>query len=245
MTETSTGPSAGVSRRDELALGLSRVRQRIADACERAGRDVADITLVVVTKTHPVQDLRLLAEFGVRDLGESREQELTAKHRDLGPVPGAELMRWHFIGRLQTNKARRVARAADLVHSVDRGDLLAPLSRGAATAGREVGALVQVSLDGDPTRGGVVIDQVWRLADEVARTEHLRLRGLMAVAPRDIAPERAFAVLKPLSRRLCLEHPGADILSAGMSADLEAAVTAGATHLRVGTAILGARAPLR
>ncbi len=239
-------------RRAELAAALDRVHHRIAAACTDRGRDPTRITLVVVTKTHPVDDVRRLAELGQRDVGESREQEASLKHAALNAVPGlaADLV-WHFVGRLQSNKARRVAAFADLVHSLDRSALVLPLARGAEARGRRLGVLVQVSLDGDPARGGVPVhdgaagvDRMLRLAEEVAAVPALELRGLMAVAPLGADPVAAFAVLPGLSQRLCAADPGAWIVSAGMSGDLEAAVGAGATHLRVGTAVLGARPPL-
>ena len=228
-------------RRDDLSSALDAVRDRVARACGAAGRDPATLTLVVVTKTHPASDLAHLAALGVRDVGESRDQEATAKHAELA---GAGL-RWHFVGRLQTNKARSVASYTDLLHSLDRSALVAPLGRGAAAAGRVLDCLVQVSLDGDPGRGGVPVAGVPALAAEVAAQEGLRLRGVMAVAPQGADPLRAFAVLPGVLAGLRADHPDADVLSAGMSGDLEAAVHHGATHLRVGSAILGARPPLQ
>lgn len=242
------GSADDAARRRELADGLAGVHRRIAGAAAQAGRDPAGITLVVVTKTHPCADLRRLAAIGVRDIGEAREQEAWAKYTELAGTPQAAGLVWHFVGRLQRNKARRLARYADLVHSVDREDLLAPLGRGAVASGRQVGVLVQLSLDGDPARGGVSVvdgpDRMLRLADAVAATEGLSLRGVMTVGPLGADPRQAFSVLGPLSRRLLRDHPGAAVISAGMSGDLEQAVAAGATHLRVGTAILGARPPL-
>jgi len=232
------------TRRDELASGLAGVHERIEAACAAAGRDPAELTLVVVTKTYPASDLRELGALGVRDLGESREQELAAKRAELAQEPAVREVRWHFIGRLQSNKARAVGELADLVHSVDRPGVLAPLGRGAHLAGRSVGVLLQVSLDGDPGRGGALPKDVPALADAVAATDGLVLRGVMAVAPQDVDPLTAFGVLPGLLARLRADHVHADVISAGMSGDLEAAVTVGATHLRVGTAVLGARSPL-
>jgi hypothetical protein len=235
-----------VSRRDELAANLDAVHRRIERACAAAHRDPAQITLVVVTKTYPVEDIALLAGLGVRDVGESRDQEAAAKYdalADVVPAPAPPL-RWHFIGRLQSNKARHVARYADLVHSVDRASVVEPLARGAQEAGRTVGCLVQVSLDGDPGRGGALPVDVPALADAIAAHEGLVVRGVMAVAPMDADPTQAFAVLPGLYDRLRTVHAHTDTISAGMSGDLEAAVTVGATHLRVGTAVLGARSLL-
>jgi pyridoxal phosphate enzyme (YggS family) len=229
-----------LSRQDQIASGLSAVRHRIELGCAAAGRDPAGVTLVVVTKTYPAADVELLAAMGVRDVGENRDQEAQPKHAACAGLG----LRWHFIGRLQSNKARGVAGYADVVHSIDRASVIAPLGRGAVGAGRTVECLLQVSLDGDPARGGALIDQLPELAAAVAGQPGLVLRGLMAVAPLGVAPEAAFAQLPRLREALMIEHPGADLLSAGMSGDLEAALACGATHLRVGTAVLGARASL-
>jgi len=227
-------------RRDQIAAGLGQVRTRIEHACAAAGRDPATVRLVVVTKTYPVGDVELLAELGVTDVGENRDQEAAAKH-DACVALG---LRWHFIGRLQSNKARSVARYADLVHSLDRASVIAALARGAREAGRTVECLLQVSLDGDPGRGGAPAARLPDLAAAVAAEQGLVLRGLMAVAPLGVPPEIAFQALPALRLALLRSHPTAEFISAGMSGDLEAAVACGATHLRVGTAVLGARPPL-
>jgi pyridoxal phosphate enzyme (YggS family) len=235
------GEASGDSRSDELAAALEAVEARIGAACSAAGRDRAGITLVVVTKTHPAADVARLAALGVRDVAENREQEGSAKHAECGGLPLA----WHFIGQLQTNKARAVSGWADLVHSVDRPALVAALDRGAARAGRVLDCLLQVSLDGEPARGGVPVQKLPALAEAVAAAPALRLRGIMAVAPLEADPLAAFAVLPGLLDQVRRLEPGADVVSAGMSGDLEAAVSCGATHLRVGTAVLGRRPPLR
>jgi PLP dependent protein len=227
-------------RREQIRAGLDAVRRRIEAGCAAAGRDPAEVTLIVVTKTYPASDVRLLHGFGVADVGENRDQEAGPKYdacADLG-------LRWHFIGRLQSNKARHVARYAELVHSVDRPSLVRALGRGARDAGRTLGCLVQVSLDGDPARGGVAPDGLAALADEVAAEPGLELCGLMAVAPLGVEREVAFRPLPSLHSALLADHPSARTVSAGMSGDLEIALRHGATHLRVGTAVLGARPPL-
>ena len=229
-----------MTRTEELAAGLDAVRRRIDAAASDSGRDAAGIALVVVTKTYPASDVRLLADLGVLDVGESRDQEAGPKAAECAGLP----LRWHFVGRLQSNKAKSVARYAHAVHSLDRPSLVAPLSRGAHEAGRTVGAFVQVSLDGDPQRGGVALDALPALADAVAGAEALELLGIMAVAPLGADPDAAFAPLGEVSHRLRGDHPEAWRISAGMSGDLEAAVRAGATHLRVGSAVLGERPPL-
>ena len=236
-------------RRERLATALAAVEERIARACMAAGRPRGDVHLVVVTKYFPASDVALLAGLGVTDVGESRDQEASAKVAELrcaatGP-DGAAVPRIHFVGRLQTNKAASVARYADVVHSLDRGRLVTALDRGAAAADRRLDVLVQVSLDGDTSRGGVPVAEAAALADRVAATEHLRLRGVMAVAPLGADPDQAFAALATVAHGIQQEHREATWVSAGMSGDLEAAVAHGATHLRVGSAILGSRPPLR
>ena len=225
-----------MNRRDELAASLAQVEARLAAACAAAGRPREAVTLIAVTKTWPASDAALLRDLGVTDLGENRDKEAAEKAAEVGGV------RWHFVGRLQSNKARSVARYADVVHAVDRAELVDALSAGAVRAQRELEALVQVSLDGDPDRGGASIEQVPALADLLAGAEGLRLGGVMAVAPLGLLPGAAFARLADVSARVLADHPDAAVISAGMSGDLEEAVTHGATHVRVGSAILGSRA---
>ena len=228
----------------ELAAGLAAVRERIARACDAAGRDPGEVCLVVVTKTFPADDVARLAALGVVDVGENRHQEAAVKAEVLADLG----LRWHFIGRLQRNKARAVAAYADVVHSVDRVELLGPLSSGARDAGRVVDVLVQVDLDrtgATAGRGGAAPSTVSAIADEVGSTSGLRLRGVMAVAPLGADPAEAFARLRTVGDAVRASHPGAGWMSAGMSGDLGQAVAAGATHLRVGSAILGSRPPLQ
>ena len=232
-------------RSEELASSLARVRGRIERACAGAGRDPAEITLVVVTKTFPAADVARLAALGVTDVGENRDQEAAAKAAALADLD----LRWHFVGQLQRNKSRSVAGYADVVHSLDRPGLAQALARGAEQAGRRIQVLVQVDLGGpdgvDQTaaggRGGARPDAVGALADEVAATSALVLKGVMAVAPLGLDPTEAFVRLAQVAVRLRADHPQATWVSAGMSGDMEQAVLAGATHLRVGSAILGHR----
>lgn len=235
-------------RTQELHERLDVVRARVDAACEVAGRDPSDVTLIVVSKTWPVEDVRRLAGLGVRDFGENRDQEAAPKAAATGDLD----LRWHFVGQLQSNKAASVARYADLVHSVDRPSLVAALERGAGKAGRQLGCLLEIDLTSGATgRGGVSPGDVAELADLVARSEHLMLRGVMGVAPlsddpagqRGVSAE-AFERLAAISEDLCREYPSARLISAGMSEDLEEAVRVGATHLRVGSAVLGTRPPL-
>ncbi len=222
-------------RRSELLANLTEVDQRITAACQAAGRPRDAVTLVVVTKTWPVEDALLLRDLGVTDLAENRDSEARGK---AAAVPGVV---WHFVGSVQTNKARSVAIYADVVHSVDRVSLVDALSAGAVRAERSIDVLLQVSLDGDVARGGAAPGVLAQIADRVAAARGLELRGLMAVAPLGADPVVAFAALQQLSANLVATHPDASLLSAGMSGDLEAAIAAGATHVRVGTAVLGHR----
>ncbi len=227
-------------RREQLATSLEAVRQRIAAACGRAGRPVDDVTLTVVTKFFPASDVRLLAELGVRHVGENRHQEAEEKAASCADLA----LTWHFIGGLQSNKAAAVARYADVVESVDRAKLLAGLGRGARERGRAVDVLVQVSLDpatAGTGRAGAAPADVPALAARVAEVEGLRLRGVMAVAPLGADPAPAFARLAEVAAEVRRVDPAATWVSAGMSNDLEAALESGATHVRIGSAVLGRR----
>ncbi|MFJ6896463.1 YggS family pyridoxal phosphate-dependent enzyme [Streptomyces hokutonensis] len=232
-------------RRDELAANLAKVEERIAAACAAAGRKRDEVTLIVVTKTYPASDVRTLAELGVRHVAENRDQDAAPKAAECADLA----LSWHFVGQLQTNKVRSVVGYADVVQSVDRARLVTALSKEAERSGRELGCLIQVALDagvsGRGERGGVGPGGVGELADLVAASPGLRLDGLMTVAPLtgEYAgrQQEAFGRLMDLSTDLRRAHPAANMVSAGMSADLEQAVAAGATHVRVGTAVLGVR----
>ena len=256
-----TSASAAEERLADLSTNLSRVEERICAACETAGRARDDVRLIVVTKFFPSADVEMLCHLGVTDIGENRDQEASAKIAALPPEVRA-LLHVHFIGQLQTNKAGSVATYADAVHSIDRDRLVIALDRAAAAAGRDIGVLVQVNLDvsagrepgvGGPAtgiprleraavaRGGVGLGEVGALARSIATAGHLKLRGLMGVAPLGVNPDDAFRQLAACAHDLLADHPGATWISAGMSGDLESAVANGATHLRVGSAILGSR----
>lgn len=228
-----------MSRRDDLASGLETVRRRISAACTGVGRSPDEVSLVVVTKFFPASDVRLLAELGVTDVGENRHQEAEAKAAECADLG----LRWHFIGGLQSNKAGAVARYCDVVESVDRAKLVAPLARGAHEGSHEVDVLLQVSLDppGTQQRSGADPSLLEDLAARVDDEGMLRLRGLMAVAPLGAAPDEAFARLAAIRADFLTRHPQATVLSAGMSGDLEHAISHGATHVRVGSAVLGQR----
>ena len=220
-------------------MRLTAVRQRIAAACQAAGRDPADVTLIAVTKTWPASDVRLLSELGVCDIGENRDAEAAPKAAQCADLD----LTWHFIGRLQTNKAASVVRYATFVHSVDRMRLIRALGTAARRAERLVQCLVEVSLDGDPARGGAVASEVPALAEALAAEPGLVLAGVMAIAPLGMAPRQAFGLLLDSAAVVRAVRPAATVISAGMSGDLEDAVAAGATHVRIGTALLGDRGP--
>ena len=232
-------------RRDQIAANLAKVQDRIAAACAAAARKREEVTLIVVTKTYPASDVRILSELGVRHVAENRDQDAAPKAAACSDLP----LTWHFVGQLQTNKVRSVVGYADLVQSVDRSRLVTSLSREAVRAGREIGCLIQVAFDADASgrgaRGGVAPAGIEELGDLVADAEGLRLDGLMTVAPLtgEYAgrQQAAFERLMDLSTDLRRAHPAATMVSAGMSADLDQAVAAGATHVRVGTAVLGVR----
>jgi uncharacterized pyridoxal phosphate-containing UPF0001 family protein len=256
-------------RHAELSASVAATRSRIGSACAAAGRDPAGITLVAVTKTYPASDVLVLASLGLTDFGENRDQEAAPKAAAVAAA--GRPVTWHFVGQLQTNKVHSVAGYADFVHSVDRIRLVRALGRAARAAGRDLTCLVQVNLDpggfaagpadtdgvgrdggvpdggvlaaerSEQTRGGVPPAALAGVAAAIEAEDGLTLGGLMAVAPRDTDPRAAFAPLRRLSGIVQSVNAAATLISAGMSGDLEAAVECGATHLRIGTALLGNR----
>ncbi len=237
-----TTAPASDTRRRELAANLLHVQQRIAAACDSAGRSVDDVALIAITKTFPASDVVLLAQLGITDVGENRDQEAAPKVAEVDSTyADSAALRWHFVGGLQTNKCASVVRYASLIHSVDRLRLVEALSRAAKQTA--VHCLVQVDLDEAtrPGRAGARPLDVAEIADAIATDPRLELGGLMAVAPLNGDPVAAFAKLAEIADRLRQRYPSATIISAGMSGDLEQAVANGATHLRVGAALLGAR----
>jgi len=230
-------------RRREIADGLGAARERIAAAERAAGRAAGSVELVVVTKTFPVDDVAVLADLGIVHVGENRDQEAAPK---AAALESAGLV-WHFIGQLQTNKARSVVGYADVVESVDRIKLVHALSRAVTSHSPSrypLRCLVQVCLDDRPGRGGADPAQVDQIAAEIEAAPGLVLGGVMAVAPLDADPDPAFARLAEIAAEVRRHHPGADVVSAGMSGDLEAAVRHGATQVRLGSAVLGYRPPV-
>lgn len=234
-------------RKAELAESLAEVRARIDAACAAAGRASAEVRLLAVTKTFPASDVALLADLGLTEFAENRDQEAAPKAAEFAQArPGADV-RWHMVGRMQRNKARSIVGWAREVQSVDSPRLADALAKAVATArargerDEPLSVLLQASLDGDPERGGAVLSELPTLADAVVRSGELILRGVMAVAPRTMLAEVAFEALAKASEHLRKDHPEATELSAGMSGDLEAAIAHGSTCVRVGTALLGYR----
>ncbi|WP_121012564.1 YggS family pyridoxal phosphate-dependent enzyme [Saccharothrix australiensis] len=226
------------ARRAELAANLADVRRRIERACAAVGRDPAEVALLAVTKTFPARDVALLSDLGLTGFAENRDQEAGPKVAAFAELRPGAAARWHMVGSLQRNKARSVVRWADRVDSVDSERLADALAK-AAPAPLDV--LVQVSVDGDPKRGGCPLPELPRLADHVARKDELVLRGVMTVAPLGMSPAQAFDALQGAVTRLHVDHPDASVISAGMSGDLEDAIACGSTCVRVGTALLGSR----
>ncbi len=245
-----TAQMAG-DRRSELAENLAGVRARIAAACAVAGRAADEVTLIAITKMFPAADVALLAGLGVTDFGENRDQEASPKIAE-AKVRGV-LARWHFVGQLQVNKSGSVVSYADVVHSVDRRRLVRALGAHAVSAGRLITCLVQVNLDQaaaavgahaqakEGARGGTLPAEVPGLADAIAGTQGLVLGGVMAVAPLGRPAGPAFSLLRQVAETMRADHPSATMISAGMSGDLDEAISEGATHVRVGTALLGGR----
>jgi hypothetical protein len=231
---TSTSPTSSSS---PLAERLAAVREGVADAARAAGRAPEEITTIVVTKFHPAALVRELAALGVADVGENRHQEAQEKAAELADLD----LRWHFVGQLQSKKARQVRRYARVIHSIDRSSLVDALSSDEA----DVEAFVQLNLTDDPARGGVADRDLEPLVEHVLETPGLRLLGVMAVAPLDEEPARAFERVRRTSERVRGLEPTATWISAGMSQDYREAIAAGATHLRIGTAITGNRPTLR
>jgi len=222
---------------------LADVCARIEAACAAAGRDPAELTLVAVGKGMAAHRVAEILALGVTDIGENKAQEAAGKAGEIASLRPDLTPRWHFIGQLQRNKARTVVEFASMVHSVDRPALVAALDRAAAQRGEPLDVLLQLDLDPepDPTRGGVRPQDFLALADAASAVEHLSVRGVMTVAPQGADSRRCFERLVGFSLSLQAICPLATVISAGMSGDLEAAISVGATHVRVGTALFGGR----
>lgn len=243
----SEGVSAAGVRRTELAEALRRVRGRIDAACAAAGRHPSSVRMLAVTKTFPAADVAHLIDLGLTEFGENRDQEASAKAVELAGLRPVHAICWHMVGTVQRNKTRSIVRWAAEVQSVDSLRLADALARASDTAIGDgvrtvpLDVLLQVSLDGDPDRGGCAIPRIPELAERVTQLGGLRFRGLMTVAPLGIEPEKVFAQLAEVAERLRGDYQDATELSAGMSDDLETAIAHGSTCVRVGTALLGRR----
>lgn len=236
---------------------IAAFRARLTAACEQAGRDPAEVALIAVTKNHPPEYALQALRSGLLELGENRPQELVAKREGVEQLDAglAAKASWHFIGRLQRNKAKQVVAAADMVHSIDRLAVAEAVAKAAAAGDRwsastPLPVLLQINLDphapreehdSNASRGGVHPLEISRLAAQVADYDELQVAGVMAIAPLGHDPGTCFARLAELSQELRLDHPAADVISAGMSGDFPAAIANGATHVRVGTALFGER----
>ncbi|THG33457.1 YggS family pyridoxal phosphate-dependent enzyme [Naasia lichenicola] len=237
-----------------LAERLAEVQERIAQSAVRSGRSADELTLIVITKFHPVELVRDLIDLGVRDFGENRHQEARQKAAELAADPTTpDDLRWHFVGQLQTKKARQVREYASVIHSVDRPELADALGRRTSDRGSveddtRTDVFLQIDLDerssADPSRGGVAPADLAALTERIVASESLRLLGPMAVAPLGMEPIRAFMRLRELAEQIRAVSPSSRFISAGMSGDFETAIEVGATHLRVGTAITGSRPAL-
>lgn len=234
-------------RSEQLAAAIAAVQDRIERACAQVNRPSSEVKLLPVTKRFPASDAAELIRLGLGELAENKDQEAGPKSRAVGELLPGVGVRWHMVGQLQRNKARSVARWASVVQSVDSPRLAEALARAvdsALTAGDRsspLDVLIQVSLDGDPARGGCPISGIGALAEGVTRSSELNFRGLMAVAPLGWSPEKAFDLLSKVAGLTRNDHPEANEMSAGMSADLETAIAYGSTCVRVGTALLGER----
>ncbi|ANF31017.1 YggS family pyridoxal phosphate enzyme [Leifsonia xyli] len=235
---TSTSPT---SSSNGLAERLAAVREGVSDAARAAGRSPEELTTIVVTKFHPASLVRELHALGVRDVGENRHQEAQEKAAELADLD----LTWHFVGQLQSKKARQARRYASVIHSVDRASLVDALATHEDDAESTVDAFVQLNLTDDPARGGVADRDLEPLVEHVLAAPGLRLLGVMAVAPLGEEPARAFERVRAASDRVRALAPDASAISAGMSQDYREAIAAGATHLRIGTAITGNRPELR
>jgi pyridoxal phosphate enzyme (YggS family) len=222
------------SRADQITESLGSVEARISAAAESAGRKRSDITLIAVTKTYPVSDATILQSLGVNNFGENRSEEGAEKSSQVSGT-------WHFQGQVQSRKLRDIAGWATFIHSIDSPAHAEKLSRICTELGKDISIFLQLSLDGVPERGGVVAAEIFALAEKVSDLPSIKLAGLMCVPPVSFEHQRAFSDIADIHQRFIATFPKALFLSAGMSSDFEVAIAHGATHLRVGSQILGSR----
>ena len=218
------------ARKFEISRNLSEVKERIIRAAEQAGRDPAEIKLIVVTKTFPISDIEILRDLGEVNFGENRDQEASPKAAEISAT-------WHFQGQIQSNKIKSISQWADVIHSISTAKEILKF----AESPRRHQVFLQVSLDGELGRGGASPTELAQLADLVNQSNNLELMGLMAVGTLGVDPDIAFADLAQINQGFIANFPTAKYLSAGMSGDFEAAIKHGATHIRVGSSILGSR----
>lgn len=220
-----------MTRREEISQNLIDVQERIQIAAKKAGRNLEEIHLIAVTKGFPASDVAILKELGVNDFGENRDSDAAAK---AALVSGT----WHFQGQIQSNKLKSICSWAQVIHSLDDSRHFEIIERSAV---HPLEIFLQVNLDGSANRGGASIENLYRLAAKVQDDPVHRLAGIMAVAPLTIAAERAFEQLRAIHTAFTVDFPNAKKLSAGMSSDFELAIAYGATHLRIGSQIMGSR----
>uniref|UniRef100_UPI00404B5A52 YggS family pyridoxal phosphate-dependent enzyme n=1 Tax=Candidatus Planktophila sp. TaxID=2175601 RepID=UPI00404B5A52 len=220
------------TRKAEITRNLQEVKERIKSAANSVNRDPAEIQLIVVTKTFPISDIEILRELGETNFGENRDQEA-------GPKAEMISATWHFQGQIQSNKIKSICQWADVIHSISSEKEILKF----AQSERKHQLFLQVSLDGQEGRGGANPADLAQLADLVNESNNLELLGLMAVAPLGVEPMKAFADLAQINQGFAGQFPNSKFLSAGMSGDFEAAIKNGATHIRVGSSILGSRSP--
>ena len=221
------------TRKEFIAAALADVQTRIANAAQESKRSLDEITLIAVTKTYPASDVAILHELGQRNFGENRTEEGSEKSLAISGT-------WHYQGQVQSRKLREIASWADLIHSLDEVSHIEKLARICEETGKRIGVFLQLSLDGAPDRGGVVEENLATLAESVTSSKSLELKGLMCVPPVEYEHDRAFSEIAQIHQRFIKKFPAA-ALSAGMSSDFEVAIAYGATHLRVGSQILGSR----
>ena len=228
-----------MSRKDQILSNLESVKEKISTAAQAAGRAPSEITLIAVTKTFPVSDLEILYELGVRNFGENRDQEAAPK---VGVLPAD--ITWHFQGGIQSNKLKSISNWASVIHSVDKFKYAQMISQFSVGKTKEI--FIQVSLDSLPqSREGVDPADLMQLAEQIMSLPNLEVKGLMAVAPLDQPTEQAFVRLQQIQQKFIQLYPAASSLSSGMSGDYELAISLGATHVRIGSSILGNRSPIK
>ncbi len=227
------------TRLAEIAENYKKIKTRILDACNKTGRNPTEVTLIAITKTYPANDIDLLKSLGIENVGENKDQEASLKFNEV-----KNKFTWHFVGQLQTNKVKSVLQYADYIHSIDRLNLVKEVQKISQRMHKTQKVLIQIDLDeteNDENRGGVNPQKLLELAQEISKCPNLELSGLMSVAPLNMKPKEAFAKLEKIQSEFLKSYPLAKMLSAGMSDDLEEAILHGATHLRIGSALLGER----